>query len=175
MSVCKHTHVNKKCRPDVKVEGHFLFIFSTFLFILCVGVSKLVPHVHMVRCQPVATGSLLPPCGAWGSHSDPKTWCQVPCSAESSCQPSYFLETGSRTEPGLHRPSGQHTPEILLSHSASLTLGIQAYCLSGFLWGFGDWVLVLRLAGQANTSLVKSSLLPSLRMLHILLWQIAIT
>lgn len=115
VNVCKHTHVNKKCRPDVKVEGHFLFIFSTFLLILCVGVSKLVPHVYMVRSQPVATGSLLPPCGAWGSHSDPKTWCQVPCSAESSCQPSYFLETGSRTEPGLHRPSGQHTPEILLS------------------------------------------------------------
>ena len=57
--------MNKKCRPDVKVEGHFLFIFSTFLFILCLGASKLVPHAYMVRCQPVATGSLLTPRGTW--------------------------------------------------------------------------------------------------------------
>lgn len=59
--------MNKKCRPDVKVEGHFLFIFifSTFLFTLYLGASKLVPHVYMVRCQPVATGSLLTPHEAW--------------------------------------------------------------------------------------------------------------
>lgn len=29
--------------------------------------------------------------------------------------PAILLETGSCTEHGLHRPSGQHTPEILLS------------------------------------------------------------
>lgn len=159
-----HTHMNKKCRPDVKVEGHFLFIFIFFnILIYFVSWGKQV-CATCIYGQMSTCGNWFPSYTTWGlgSHSDPKAWWQVPCPAESSCQPSYSLETGSCTEHGLHRPSGQHTPEINPLVSVSLMLGIQAYCLSRFLWGFGDWVLVLRLAGQASTSRVKSSLIPSL-------------
>ena len=77
--------------------------------------------------------------------------CQRSMSGVFNCFPPYLCETGSLTEPAIHRLAGQWASGSLLSPPSSLALRLQTYetTVTFTRWMVKIWPQVLRLLMQA--------------------------